>query len=70
MAAFSFNTPVPFMTKQDAVSLLTWIAQNDTKPGRSKEYQKWVAQAHRDWSAKNIDADRSDIKTRMMDFLC
>lgn len=63
MAALNFNTPAPFMTKQEAVSLLPWIAQNDTKPGRSKEYQKWVAQAHRDWSAKNIDADRSDIKT-------
>ena len=63
MAALNFNTPAPFMTKQDAVSLLPWIAQNDTKPGRWKEYQTWVAQAHRDLSAKNIDADRSDIKT-------
>ena len=70
MAALNFNTPAPFMTKQDAVFLLPWIAQNDTKPGRWKEYQTCVAQAHRDWSAKNIDADRSDIKTQMMDLLC
>jgi predicted NAD/FAD-dependent oxidoreductase len=47
MAAFNRDTPAPFMTRRDANSLLTWIAQNNTKPGRSTAYQTWVAQANR-----------------------
>jgi predicted NAD/FAD-dependent oxidoreductase len=70
MAAFNRDTPAPFMTRRDANSLLTWIAQNNTKPGRSTSYQTWVAQANSDWSAANIDADRSETKTRMVELLC
>ena len=70
MAAFNRDTPAPFVTRRDANDSLTWIARNDTKPGRSKAYQTWVAQAHLDWSAKNIDADRSETKTLMVDLLC
>ena len=57
MAAFNRDTPAPFVTRRDANALLTWIAKNDTKPGRSTAYQTWVAQANPDWSAANIDAD-------------
>ena len=70
MAAFNRDTPAPFVTRRDANALLTWIAQNDTKPGRSTAYQTWVAQANPDWSATNIDADRSETKRRMVDLLC
>ena len=70
MAAFNRDTPAPFVTRRDANALLTWIAQNDTKPGRSKAYQTWVAQANPDWSAANIDANRSETKRRMVDLLC
>lgn len=70
MAAFDRDTPAPFVTRRDANALLTWIAQNNTKPGRSTAYQTWVAQAHPDWSEAHIDADRSEIKTRMVDLLC
>jgi hypothetical protein len=70
MAAFNRDIPAPFVTRRDANSLLTWIAQNDTKPGRSTAYQTWVAQANPDWSAANIDADRAETKTRMVDLLC
>ena len=70
MAAFNRDTPAPFVTKRDPDSLLTWIAQNDTKPGRSKTYRTWIAQAHPDWSATNIDTDRSEIKRRMVKLLC
>ena len=70
MAAFNCDTPVPFVTRRDANDLLTWIARNDTKPGRSSAYQTWVAQAHLDWSTKNIDADRSEIKMLMVELLC
>ena len=70
MAAFSHDTVAPFVTKQAANSVLTWIAQNDTKPGRSTAYQTWIAQAHPDWSTTNIDVDRSEIKAQMLDLLC
>ncbi len=70
MAAFDRDTPAPFVTRRDANAVLTWIAQNNTKPGRSTAFQTWVAQAHPDWSETHIDADRSEIKTRMVDLLC
>jgi predicted NAD/FAD-dependent oxidoreductase len=70
MAAFNRDTPAPFVTRRDPNALLTWIAQNDTKPGRSTAYKTWVAQANPDWSAANIDADRSETKTQMVDLLC
>ncbi len=70
MAAFIPDTPASFVTKRDVNPVLSWIAQNNTKPGRSKAYQTWVAQAHPDWSATNIDVDRSEIKAQMLDLLC
>ncbi|MEL6104008.1 MAG: FAD-dependent oxidoreductase [Pseudomonadota bacterium] len=70
MAAFDRDTPAPFVTRRDANAVLTWIAQNNTKPGRSNAYSTWVAQAHPDWSEAHIDADRSEIKMRMVDLLC
>lgn len=70
MAAFDRNTPTPFVTRRDADAVLTWIAQNDTKPARSKAYRTWVAQANPHWSATHIDVDRSEIKTQMVDLLC
>lgn len=70
MTAFDRNTPAPFVTRRDANALLTWIARNDTKPGRSKEFQTWVTHAHPDWSASNIDVNRSEVKSRMVGLLC
>ena len=70
MAAFSPDTPASFVTKRDVNPVLSWIAQNNTKPGRSKAYQTWVAQAHPDWSNTNIDVDRSEMKAQMLDLLC
>ena len=70
MAAFNREAPAPFVTRRDQNALLTWIAQNDTKPGRSTAFQTWVAQANPDWSAANIDADRSETKRLMVDLLC
>ncbi len=70
MAVLSHDTGAPFVTKRAANSVLTWISQNDTKPGRSKAYQTWIAQAHPDWSTINIDVDRSEIKKQMADLLC
>ena len=70
MAAFSHDTVAPFVTKRAANSVLPWIAQNDTKPGRSRPFQTWIAQAHPDWSTTNIDVDRSEIKAQMVNLLC
>ena len=70
MAAFNRDTPAPFVTKRDANATLTWIAQNNTKPGRSTAYQTWIAQAHPDWSTTNIDVDQSEIKAQLVDLLC
>lgn len=69
MAAFDQDTPAPFVARRDATAKLTWIARNDTKPGRATAYQTWVAQAHPDWSAAHIDADRATIKKQMVALL-
>ncbi|MEM8974023.1 MAG: FAD-dependent oxidoreductase [Pseudomonadota bacterium] len=70
MAAFDGDRPAPFSTQRDCQAVLTWIARNDTKPGRSLVYQTWVAQADPGWSAERIDANRDDIKAQMVDLLC
>ena len=43
MALLSHDKVAPFVTKRAADSVLTWIAQNDTKPGRSRAYQTRIA---------------------------
>ena len=57
MAAFNSDTPASFITKRDVNPVLSWIAQNNTKPGRSRACQAWVAQANPEWSTTNIDID-------------
>ena len=70
MVAVDADTPVPFLTKRNADDILTWISRNDTKPGRDVPFHTWVAQAHPDWSAAHIDADRTETKAQMVDLLC
>lgn len=70
MAAFDSDTPVPFTSHRNADAVLSWIARNDTKPGRSSTCHTWVAQAHPEWSAKHIDSERDDIKAQMVGMFC
>ena len=50
--------------------MLTWGARNDIEPGRDIPFYIRVAQAHPDWSAAQIDADRTETKAQMVDLLC
>ena len=70
MAAFDQGTPAPFVTRRDTTAILSWIARNDTKPGRATAYQTWVAQARPDWSAAHTDADRATVEGQMVELLC
>lgn len=70
MAAFDPDAPAPFVTRRDPGADLTWIARNDTKPGRSAAFRTWVAQASPGWSAAQIDADREGVKAQMAAMLC
>ena len=70
MAAFDQDTPTPFVTRRDATAILSWIARNDTKPGRATAYQTWVAQENPDWSAAHIDEDRATVICQMVELLC
>ncbi|MEM9851634.1 MAG: FAD-dependent oxidoreductase [Pseudomonadota bacterium] len=70
MAAFAAPSPAPFVTRRDPEQLLTWIAQDSTKPGRASGSVTWVAQAAPDWSAVHFDAPRGDTAKRMLAMLC
>ena len=70
MAAFDHDRTGPFVSRRDENDVLAWIAQDNSKPGRSTALQTWVAQARSDWSIEHIDADRAEIKTQMVKMLC
>jgi len=70
IAAFPRCAPAPFVARRDPARPLSWIARDDSKPGRSAAARTWIAQANPDWSAAHFDADRDAMKARMCDMLC
>jgi len=70
MAAFPASTPRPFISRLQPEKLLTWIAQDSTKPGRPQHVTTWVAQAGRDWSMQHIEQTHDDIAALLLPHLC
>jgi len=54
MAAFETRLEVPFDGAFVHDSPLTWIARNDSKPGRPQS-ECWVLHASPEWSAKRLE---------------
>jgi predicted NAD/FAD-dependent oxidoreductase len=47
--------------------VLSWIARDSSKPGRSGEC--WVAHAHGDWSRENLEQDHEVLEQALIDAL-
>ncbi|WP_245969650.1 NAD(P)/FAD-dependent oxidoreductase [Thiocapsa rosea] len=69
MAAFTSDTPQPFIARADADDPLAWIAQDSSKPGRSAAVC-WVAQASTDWSTAHLDFAPDNLVSLMLPMLC
>ncbi len=55
---------VPFDGASIEGSALSWIARNNSKPGREAG-ESWVLHASADWSTENIEADADDVIDRL-----
>jgi predicted NAD/FAD-dependent oxidoreductase len=70
MAAFPCGAPRPFVSRVQPEALLTWIAEDSTKPRRAQHVTTWVAQAGRDWSMQHIEQAHDDIAALLLPHLC
>lgn len=70
MAAFPAGSPMPFASRRSETDLLTWIARDNSKPGRSDAAVNWVAQASSQWSVDHLEADKDAIAALMLPMLC
>ena len=63
--------PAPFITRQDADDALSWIAQDNSKPGRPQDAAAlWVAQAGEAFSQTHLEDDPTVITAHMLPLLC
>lgn len=63
--------PAPFITRQDADDALSWIAQDNSKPGRPQGAAAlWVAQAGEAFSQAHLEDDPAVITAHMLPLLC
>lgn len=66
MAAFEY----PLEVQADGLYMegkpVSWAARNSSKPGRSSQLDAWVLQASAEWSANNLEADRSRVADRSL----
>lgn len=46
--------------------ILSWVANNSSKPGRDGPGQWWVLHATSEWSHANVDAPSKDVASRMV----
>lgn len=70
MAAFPDGSPAPFVSRKPSDGALTFIARDNSKPGRPAGAVTWVAQAGPDWSAAHLEEDRQTIARLMLPLLC
>jgi predicted NAD/FAD-dependent oxidoreductase len=55
MAAFPAEAPRPFRSRTSEDQPLAWIAQDSSKPVRSRTLTTWVAQASTEWSERHLE---------------
>jgi photolyase PhrII len=66
MVAFDPSLDLPFDGAFVQESLLSWIARNSTKPGRTSEPETWVLHASPEWSDEHIDADPEEVLPELL----
>lgn len=61
MAHFGTEIDAGFDTWRDSDGDIVWLARNNTKPGRPRSGDQWVAQAGPGWSEAHLEWDREDV---------
>ena len=65
------TAPAPFITRKDSDDPLSWIAQDNSKPGRPQgDGALWVAQAGEAFSLALLEDDPTTLTARMLPLLC
>ncbi len=65
MAGFENSLPLDFDAANVTDNPLSWIARNNSKPGRPNS-EAWVLQANPDWSAAHLEEDREAITESLL----
>lgn len=66
----ALTAPTGFTSRQDPEDPLTWIAQDNSKPGRPQGAPLWVAQASQGFSEIHLEKDPTAITNAMLPLLC
>jgi predicted NAD/FAD-dependent oxidoreductase len=61
MVAFDSPLSVEFDAAFVRQSVLSWVARNNSKPGRNAGHEAWVLHASPTWTQQHIDSDPVDI---------
>lgn len=69
MAAFPAGSPRPFIQEPAPDAELSWIAQDNSKPGRAEGVVTWVAQASADFSARHLEQTPDRLVDLMLPLL-
>jgi len=69
MAAFPADAPRPFRSRASDDQPLAWIAQDSSKPVRSRTLTSWVAQASTEWSERHLEDTPEVVADRMLPML-
>ncbi|MDB4733093.1 FAD-dependent oxidoreductase [Planctomicrobium sp.] len=67
MVAFTEPTGLKFGGAKVIDSSLKWVSNNSSKPNRKESPEQWVLQASAAWSEANIDADRDEVKSQLLE---
>lgn len=70
MAAFPTAGPAPFVSQIFPDGPISYIAQDNSKPGRHITAKAWVAQASILWSTEHLEQDKEKIAHLMLPLLC
>ncbi|MEM9629388.1 MAG: FAD-dependent oxidoreductase [Pseudomonadota bacterium] len=66
MLGFDQPLDLPFDAARVTGSPISWLARNNSKPGRDGA-ESWVLHASPDWTDANLEADAEDILTNLRD---
>ena len=67
MLSFENSLGLPFDGAFVQESPLSWISRNNSKPGRSVDFESWVLHASPDWSDRCIDGEADTVLAKLID---
>jgi predicted NAD/FAD-dependent oxidoreductase len=69
MAAFDAPVDLDFDAAFVVDDRLAWVARDSSKPGRTRLPDCWTLHATPEWSARNLETDRSVVALKLLDRL-